>query len=289
MALIDQNWGGNETAIDEEISGESSSNRALTSRDGTLMLIEYSDEMFENLFEPIGEVKTGFELVLGVCQRFLQSKIISNNKDLSGIVFYGSEKSRNAFDFKNIFILQDLSQPSAERIVQLENLSKKNKSDESIADLFGSNCSGKFSLNEAFWICSNIFANSTVRLTMKRIFIFTSNDRPHENNPILEKQAKQRAKDLSDVGIQVELFPILTENRTRFDFRPFFQDVLMLNDEQISIKESQPLTAGLDELLKLVYSKEHQKRAYCTVPLSLGTGSDGKPIQFYVSLFNLVS
>lgn len=283
MALLDQNWGFGGTA-DEEENSEVSSNRPLTSRDGTLMLIEYSPEMFENLLEQIGEAENGFQLVMNVCQRFYRSKIISNDKDLSGIVLFGTENSRNAFDFKNIFILQDLAQPSAERIVQLENVSNKKNAE----NLFGSKFSKNFSLNEALWICSNLFANSAQRLTIKRIFIFTSNDRPHANNLTFEKQAKQRAKDLNDVGIQVELFPILTETKTKFDYKLFFQDVLMLDDDQTEYKQSQTPTTQIDELCKLVYSKEHKKRAYCSIPLCLGTSSNGTAIQISVSVFNLV-
>jgi ATP-dependent DNA helicase 2 subunit 1 len=234
------------------------------------------------------ELKTGFQLVMRACQRFYQSKIISNDRDLSGIILYGTEKNHNTFDFKHIYILHDLAQPSAERIMQLETLSNKETYEKASTDLFGSKQATGYSLNEALWTCSNLFSNSPQRLTIKRVFIFTCNDQPHATNLILERQAKQRAKDLNDVGIQVEVFPILTETITKFDYKKFFQDVLMLSDDELEVRNNQAPTGRLNELLKLVYSKEHKKRAYCTVPFSLGKASDGTSLQLSVSVFNMV-
>jgi len=265
------------------------------------MLIECAPQMFELLANQMkqdstideddedAQLTTGFQLVMRACQRFYQSKIISNDKDLSGIILYGTENSLNAFDFKHIYILHELAQPSAERIIQLETLLNKETYKKTYNDLFGSTQSKGYSLNEALWTCSNIFSNSPQRLTIKRIFIFTCNDQPHVSNLTLERQAKQRAKDLNDVGIQVEVFPILTETKTKFDYKKFFQDILMLSDDELDLRNSQAPTGRLNELLKLVYAKEHKKRAYCTVPFSLGKTSDGTPLQLSVSVFNMVN
>jgi len=264
------------------------------------MLIECAPEMFESLSNTMKsdssiddnnedmEFKTGFQLVIRACQSFYKSKIISNDKDLSGIILYGTEKNKNTYDFNHIYILHELAQPSAERIIQLETLANKETHKKAYNDLFGATQSKGYSLNEALWTCSNLFSNSPQRLTVKRIFIFTCNDQPHATNLTLERQAKQRAKDLNDVGIQVEVFPILTETITKFDYKKFFQDVLMLSDDELELRNKQAPTGRLNELLKLVYSKEHKKRAYCTVPFSLGTTSDGTPLQLSVSVFNMV-
>ncbi|CAF1366338.1 unnamed protein product [Adineta steineri] len=297
MSLLDQNWGGAGGADDEAQDDNQQGRQIVTTRDGTLMLIECTPEMFESLSNTMesdssiddnNELETGFQLVMRACQSFYQSKIISNDKDLSGIILYGTEKNKNTFDFNHIYILHELAQPSAERIMQLEALSNKNTYKKTYNDLFGSTQSKNYSLNEALWTCSNLFANSPQRLTIKRVFIFTCNDQPHASNLTLERQAKQRAKDLNDVGIEVEVFPILTESITKFDYKKFFQDVLMLSDDELELRNNQAPTGRLNELLKLVYSKEHKKRAYCTVPFSLGETSDGTPLQFSVSVFNMV-
>ncbi|CAF1405488.1 unnamed protein product [Adineta steineri] len=59
------------------------------------------------------------------CQSFYQSKIISNDKDLSGIILYGTEINKNTSDFNHIYILYKSAQSSAERIIQLEALSNE--------------------------------------------------------------------------------------------------------------------------------------------------------------------
>ncbi|CAF3166586.1 unnamed protein product [Rotaria socialis] len=300
MSLLDQNWGTGGAADDEAHEDNQQGRQITTSRDGTLMLIECAPQMFEPLANQMkqdsviddddedAQLTTGFQLVMRACQRFYQSKIISNDKDLSGIILYGTENSLNAFDFKHIYILHELAQPSAERIIQLENLSEQSRYKSKYDELFGSTQATGYSLNEALWTCSNLFSNSPQRLTIKRIFIFTCNDQPHASNLTLERQAKQRAKDLNDVGIELEVFPILTQTIIRFDFKKFFQDVLMLSDEDLDIRNNQEPTGRLNELLKLVYSKEHKKRAYCTVPFSLGKAADGTPLEFSVSVYNMV-
>ncbi|CAF3927511.1 unnamed protein product [Rotaria sp. Silwood1] len=63
----------------------------------------------------------------------------------------------------------------------------------------------------------------------------------------------------------------------------------MLSDDELELRNNQSPTGRLNELLKLVYSKEHKKRAYCTVPLSLGKTSDGTSLQLSVSVYNMVN
>lgn len=39
------------------------------------------------------------------------SKIISSDRDLLGVVFYGTEKNKNLADFKHVYVLQELDNP----------------------------------------------------------------------------------------------------------------------------------------------------------------------------------
>lgn len=39
------------------------------------------------------------------------SKIISSDRDLLSVVFYGTENSKNSADFKHIYVLQELDNP----------------------------------------------------------------------------------------------------------------------------------------------------------------------------------
>ncbi|CAF1540421.1 unnamed protein product, partial [Adineta steineri] len=91
MSLLDQNWGGAGGADDEGQDDNQQGRQIVTTRDGTLMLIECTPEMFESLSNTMesdssiddnNELETGFQLVMRACQSFYQSKIISNDKDL---------------------------------------------------------------------------------------------------------------------------------------------------------------------------------------------------------------
>lgn len=68
----------------------------------------------------------------------LSNKIISSDKDLVGVVLYGTvssmsqlkvhntqDKHKNSGDFKHVFVLQDIDQPFARRILDLEELKGK--------------------------------------------------------------------------------------------------------------------------------------------------------------------
>ena len=52
----------------------------------------------------------------------LLNKIISSEKDLVGVVLFGTEQVKNPSEFKHVFILQDLDQPDAPRIKELDQL-----------------------------------------------------------------------------------------------------------------------------------------------------------------------
>lgn len=96
------------------------------------------------MFESDGDVETPFDMTIQVrmnklliakgrafipftendflltltCVRFFQcirnvytSKIISSDRDLLSVVFYGTENNKNSADFKHIYVLQDLDNP----------------------------------------------------------------------------------------------------------------------------------------------------------------------------------
>lgn len=44
-------------------------------------------------------------------QSVYTSKIISSDRDLLAVVFYGTEKEKNSVNFKHIYVLQELDTP----------------------------------------------------------------------------------------------------------------------------------------------------------------------------------
>lgn len=66
-------------------------------------------------FTPFTE---NYFLLILTCVRFFQcirnvytSKIISSDRDLLSVVFYGTENNKNSADFKHIYVLQELDNP----------------------------------------------------------------------------------------------------------------------------------------------------------------------------------
>ncbi|KAH3887420.1 hypothetical protein DPMN_011437 [Dreissena polymorpha] len=87
-------------------------------RDGLILLVE-NEEEDESLFQ----------LCIKCCKTTLQNKIISSEKDLVGIVLFGTEKSKNANEFKHIYVYQELDQPGAPRILELEDMCEGKETD----------------------------------------------------------------------------------------------------------------------------------------------------------------
>lgn len=67
-----------------------------------------------------------------------------------------------------------------------------------------------------------LFHFSNQKLGHRRLFLFTCNDNPHEGNLMLQTQARKRASDLFDVGIEIHLMHIQSPG-TDFDISKFYQ------------------------------------------------------------------
>jgi ATP-dependent DNA helicase 2 subunit 1 len=202
-----------------------------------------------------------FELCLKCVKSVLLNKIVSSEKDLVGVVLYGTDKSQNKSDFKHVYVLQDLDTPDAPRIKQIEDMLRVD-SMESFAEEYGH--SDHYSLSDVFWTCSNLLSDSASKNSHKRIILFTNNDQPHSSNPSLQRQAKTKAKDLAENGVEIELMHI---GRT-FDVSLFYQDVIFVGDEDVATLPDP--SEKFEELLMRVRSKEVKKRTLQRIPLSLG-------------------
>lgn len=52
------------------------------------------------------------------------NKIISSDRDLMGVILFGTNKTDNALNVPHIAVLQNLQQPNADNIKQLETMLK---------------------------------------------------------------------------------------------------------------------------------------------------------------------
>ncbi|XP_002160929.3 X-ray repair cross-complementing protein 5 isoform X1 [Hydra vulgaris] len=249
-------WGDSggffEENSDEESFSDSNPVSSLNhGRDSVIFLIDATESMVENSIDGATLFQTCFKCLHSV----LLSKIISREKDLIGVVLFGTNVKKNESDFDNIYEYQSLDMPEANQILKVENLLSEKPIKEFIKHLGHSN---SFSISEALWACSSMFANSSYKLGKKTILLFTTTDDPHSNNLNLKKQALKRGRDLSDLGIDLQLMHLKKENH-HFDVSAFYKDLINTEDYNTLIDPSEKF----EELLTRVRIKSHNKRTVC--------------------------
>jgi ATP-dependent DNA helicase 2 subunit 1 len=242
-------------------------------RDSIIFLVDCTKSMFARSDD--ASHITLFQECMSVLQSMYQNKIYSSDKDYLGVVFFGTDKNNTDDDFPHVNMIQKLDQPSAERIQQIEMFSRDlNKFDDNYGH------SDDFELDKVLWWCSNMFSSVTQKLDSKRIFLFTRKSHPHENKKLLEKLAKIKAKDLIDVGIKIEIIPVVLKGET-FDYSKFYADFLMLSEDDISLLPNP--SESIEELKSNVRAKDHKRRPTTHLKLSLGEN-----LNLSCSVFNLV-
>ena len=114
-------------------------------RDGLIFLIDTTKPMFEKS-KDLSE--SCFEICLQCLHNVLMSKIISSDKDVLGVIFFGTGKNKNSSDFQNVYNFQELDMPDANRILEVEALQKE-KSISNFSKDYGH--SDAFALSDALW------------------------------------------------------------------------------------------------------------------------------------------
>jgi len=77
------------------------------------------------------------------------------------------------------------------------------------------------SMSNVLFCANQIFTSRAPSFGSKRLFIITDNDNPHSTDKTLRSQAAVRAKDLYDLGVVIELFPISHPDH-KFDRTKFY-------------------------------------------------------------------
>ena len=158
----------------------------------------------------------------------MQQRIISNPNDMMGVLLYGTqetkfqeeeEEARGGLAYPNCYLLTNLDIPSADDVKALKSLVEDEE--ESHKLLVPSRES--VSMADIFFCANQIFTTKAPNFTSRRLFIVTDNDDPHAKDKALKSSAAVRAKDLYDLGVIIELFPISGPDQN-FD-RSRFYDV----------------------------------------------------------------
>ncbi|MCJ1246897.1 ATP-dependent DNA helicase II subunit 1 [Trapelia coarctata] len=217
----------------------------------------------------------------------MQQRIISNPNDMMGILLYGTEQSKfrdedsshSGRAYPHCYLLADLDIPAAEDVKALKTLVED---EEEFNELLQPSAE-TISMANVLFCANQIFTTKASNFASRRLFVVTDNDNPHEANKAFRSAAAVRAKDLYDLGVIIELFPI-SKPGAGFDRSKFYDDIIY-NASPTDPEAPAPISGAakpsstgdgitlLNSLLSSINSKAVAKRAlFSNLPLELGPG-----------------
>lgn len=204
-----------------------------TTKDAILFAIDVSPPMLAAPPSPLdpkkGDRDSPTLAALKCAYHLMQQRIISNPNDMLGVLLFGTEKSKfeggeddsgkRGLEHPHCYLLTDLDIPSAEDVKCLKSLAE----DEDKFQRLMVPSKEIVSMANVLFCANQIFAKKASNFSSRRLFIVTDNENPHAQDKSLRSASVVRAKDLYDLGVTIELFPI---SRSGKDFdRAKFYDV----------------------------------------------------------------
>lgn len=173
------------------------------------------------------------QAALKCAYQLMQQRIISNPKDMMGILFFGTQKSKfqddddkNGVGYPNCYLFTDLDVPAAEDVKALKTLVGVDGEEGEDEDEVLVPSKEGVQMANVFFCANQIFTTKAANFGSRRLFIITDNDDPHATDKDGKAAAAVRAKDLYDLGVSIELFPITRDDQM---FKPRnFYDVSIL-------------------------------------------------------------
>ena len=144
--------------------------------------------------------------------QIMQQRIISSPKDMMGVLLFGTEQSKfqdeDGHDrgtvYPHCYLLGDLNVPAADDVKALKAIVEGAEEANSIL----SPTKEPVSMSNLLFCANQIFTTRAPNFGSRRLFVITDKDDPHAADKTLRSQAAVRAKDLYDLGVIIELFPI---------------------------------------------------------------------------------
>ena len=155
--------------------------------------------------------------------QLMQQRIIAQPKDMMGILFFGTEKSKfrdevgGRSTYQHCYLHTDLDVPSAEVVKTLKDMADSGEDPDGVL----TPSSNGFSMASMLFCANQIFTTNAPNFSSRRLFIVTDNEDPEKGDKDKRQGAAVRAKDLFDLGVTIELFPIGREGR-KFDLDKFY-------------------------------------------------------------------
>ena len=142
-------------------------------------------------------------------------RIISNPNDMMGVLLHGVDRNQithietestpqEVDACAHDCLLIDLCVPSARDVKKLKDISE----DQEMLHRLTPVTESKSIANTLFY-AGGLFGTRAANFASRRLFIVTDDDAPHAHDEKLRPLATQRAKDLFDLGVIIELFPVI--------------------------------------------------------------------------------
>ncbi|KJZ78048.1 ATP-dependent DNA helicase II subunit 1 [Hirsutella minnesotensis 3608] len=282
MADSNQDWRKDE---DDEAEQEIDETSYKAQKDAIILAINVSESMLQQ--PPPSDSKKAdrdspVQAALKCAQHLMEQRIISNPKDMMGILLFGTEKSkfqasestREGLGYPHCYLFMDLDVPAAEDVKALKTLVEEGEDEDEILKP----SSEAPSMSNVLFCANQIFTTKAANFGSRRLFIITDNDDPHSSDRAAASAAAVRAKDLYDLGVTIDLFPI-ARGDSKFDVSKFYDDIVYGNSlaeadgsaAQVS-KSADGLTL-LNSLISNINSKQTPKRAlFSSVPFEIAPG-----------------
>ncbi|CAL5871949.1 uncharacterized protein PFLUO_LOCUS6206 [Penicillium psychrofluorescens] len=228
--MSDDNPPREEDAFEEEELDETG---FISVKDAVLFAIDVSSSMLTP--RPSSDPKKPGEVsptsaALKCAYHLMQQRIISNPHDMIGVLLYGTksskfydedDESRGDLSYPHCYLFTDLGIPSAQEVKELRDLAE----DEAGAREILMPSEEPVSMANVLFCANQIFTSKAPNFLSRRLFIVTDNDNPHEDSKSLRSAATVRARDLYDLGVTIELFPISGPDH-EFDTAKFYDDII---------------------------------------------------------------
>ncbi|GFF64553.1 ATP-dependent DNA helicase II subunit 1 [Aspergillus lentulus] len=286
--MADDNPYRDDEAVEEEEEIDETGYKAV--KDAVLFAIEVSDSMLTP--RPSSDSKKSVEVspttaALKCAYHLMQQRIISNPRDMIGVLLYGTqaskfydedENSRGDLSYPHCYLFTDLDVPSAREVKELRALAE----DEGKVREVLVPSKERVSMANVLFCANQIFTSKAPNFLSRRLFIVTDNDNPHGDSKSQRSAATVRAKDLYDLGVTIELFPI-SQPEHEFDSSKFYDDIIyktsptdaeapvyLKDDSKVSTASGDGISL-LNGLLSSINSRSVPRRAhFSNMPLELG-------------------
>lgn len=190
------------------------------------MAIEVSESMLKA--PPVSDSKKAdrdspVQAALKCAYHLMEQRIISNPKDMMGILLFGTDKSKFQEDdngrmgYPHCYLFTDLDVPAADEVKTLKALAEDEEDEFEVL----TPASETVSMANVLFCANQIFTTKAANFGSRRLFIVTDNDDPYSSDKEARTAAAVRAKDLYDLGVTIDLFPILREN-SKFRVEKFY-------------------------------------------------------------------